>query len=140
MIDCAFLSRLSSDCETKVSKAGRTYLKLSFRIGEGDAAEWVNVLSFDEKALSHSDKFTKGALVFVEGRVSINRWKAQDGSDRAGLSVMSFHTRVAEIGNNRPRRDKSETSVAGGYVSPRSAPAGRLPAFDDEIPFAPEVR
>lgn len=33
---------------------------------------------------------------------------------------------------------RAEASVAGGYVSPRSAPAGRLPGsgeFDDQIPF-----
>ena len=143
-IECCFLSRLSSDAEQKQSKAGKTYLKLSFRMGDGDGAERINVISFDQKALQDSDKFVRGAAVYVEGKLSINRWKGLDGGDRSAISVMSFHSRLSQIGSNKTKRDKrDDASVAGGYVAPRSAPAGRLPGggqFDDEIPFAPEVR
>ncbi|HEX5864995.1 MAG TPA: hypothetical protein VF014_12200 [Casimicrobiaceae bacterium] len=71
---------------------------------------------------------------YVEGRLSTSEWIGKDGGKRFGLSVMSWHCRLAQIGRNKPReRDKER------YASPRSAPAGRLPAsdnnLDDEIPW-----
>lgn len=46
------------------------------------------------------------------------------GDKRLGLSVMSFHCRLAQIGRNKSKV----------YHSPRSTPPGRFP--DAEIPNA----
>lgn len=141
-LECAFFGTLGRDAERKTSQAGKAYLRLNIRVGDDDAAQWVSVLAFDERAIVVADKFIKGARVYVEGRLSTNEWTGQDGEKRLRLSVMSWHCRLAQIGRNKPKREH-ETSVAGGYVSPRSAPAGRLPGtgdFNDKIPFGPEVR
>jgi single-strand DNA-binding protein len=136
-IEAAFFGTLGRDAEQKTSQSGRQYLRLNVRVGDDDAAQWVSVLSFDERALEVADKLVKGARVYVEGRLSLNEWTGQDGEKRLGLSVMSWHCRLAQIGRNKAKRES--VSVAGGaYLSPRSAPAGRLPApehFDDEVPF-----
>lgn len=139
-IECCFLGSLSRDAEPKTSQAGKPYLRLSVRVGGGDDAQWVSVLSFDPKAIEIADRFTAGAKVYVEGRLSINEWTNAAGVVKTGLSVMSFHTRLAQIGRQKVRRDDQKASVAAGqtYHSPRSAPAGRLPGngdFNDEIPF-----
>jgi single-strand DNA-binding protein len=140
-IECAFFGALGRDAERKTSQSGKPCLRLNVRVGDDDAAQWISVLAFDECALVEvADKLVKGARVYVEGRLSTNEWTGQDGEKRLGLSVLSWHCRLAAIGRNKAKRER-ETSVAGGYVSPRSAPAGRLPGeLNDEIPFAPEVR
>lgn len=83
-----------------------------------------------------------GARVYVEGRLSLNEWTNADGVVKAGLSVLSWHCRLAQIGRNKVKREAEQVSVAAGktYHSSRSAPAGRLPAsgndfHDDEIPW-----
>lgn len=144
-IECAFLGVLGRDAEQKISKSGNSYLRLSVRVGDGDAATWVSVLSFDSAAVEISDRFVKNAKVYVEGKLSLNEWTNTDGVVKTSLSVMSFHTRLAQIGRQNVKREGDRASIAEGktYRSPRSAPAGRLQGggdFDDPIPFAPEVR
>lgn len=104
-IECAFFGKLFADAEQKVSKAGKPYLKLLFRIDENDAAEFVNVRSFDEKCLPDTDKFVRAARVYVEGKVSINRCNWLDGTERSNLSVLSWHCRLAQIGRQKVKRD-----------------------------------
>lgn len=136
-IECAFFGTLGRDAEPKTSQSGKPYLRLNVRVGDGDSAQWVGVLSFDERALEVAEKLVAGARVYVEGRLSTNEWVGQDGEKRFGLSVMSWHCRLSQIGRQKVRRERTEASVAGGYASPRSAPAGSLPSSDlnDEIPF-----
>jgi single-stranded DNA-binding protein len=73
----------------------------------------------------------KGARVYLEGRLSLNEWTASDGTTRTGLSILSWHCRLAQIGRAKVKPEKSKPA-------PQSAPAGA--AFDDPIPFAPEWR
>ena len=141
-IECAFLGTLGQDAELKISKSGRSYLRFSMRVGDGDSAQWLSVLAFDPEAIVIADRFVSGACVYVEGRLSTNEWTGQDGEKRLGLSVMSWHCRLAQIGRQKVRRDTEKVSIAVGrtYHAPRSAPANRLPAsgdapFDDETGF-----
>ena len=144
-IECAFLGTLGQDAELKISKSGRSYLRFSMRVGDGDSTQWLSVLAFDPEAIVIADRFVRGACVYVEGRLSTNEWTGQDGEKRLGLSVMSWHCRLAQIGRQKVKSGATKASVAAEqvYHSPRSGPAGRLPGsgdFDDPIPFAPEVR
>jgi single-stranded DNA-binding protein len=129
-IECAFFGSLARDAETKTSKTGKTYLRLNVRTGDGDTALWVNTMAFDPEAIAAADRMLKGAKVYIEGRLSLDEWTAQDGSKRHGLSVMSFHCRLAAIGRNKAKRERATESPAPGAAVP----------FNDDIPFAPEVR
>jgi single-stranded DNA-binding protein len=128
-IEAAFFGTLGRDAESKTSKAGKPYLRLNVRVGEGDGAQWVAVMAFDEQAIAAADKLIKGARVYVEGRLSIDQWTGQDGAKRTGLSVMSWHCRLAQIGRNRPKR--SENNGAKSQPATSSASAD----LNDEIPF-----
>ena len=144
-IEYAFLGTLGQEAEPKISKSGRSYLRFSMRVGDGNSAQWLSVLAFDPEAIVIADRFVRGACVYVEGRLSTNEWTGQDGEKRLGLSVMSWHCRLAQIGRQKVKSGATKASVAAEqvYHSPRSGPAGRLPGsgdFDDPIPFAPEVR
>jgi single-stranded DNA-binding protein len=129
-IEAAFLGSLVRDAELKTSKAGKSYLRASVRVGEGKAVQWINVTTFDESAIEAADKFLKSARVYVEGRLSLDEWKAQDGTKRSGLSCLSWHCRLAEIGRNKPKRKRGNIAQANGQATP-SAGAD----LNDEIPF-----
>jgi single-stranded DNA-binding protein len=66
----------------------------------------VNATVFDATAIEAADKLVKGARVYVEGRITLDEWTAQDGTKRHGLSIMSWHCRLSQIGRNRPTRDR----------------------------------
>jgi single-stranded DNA-binding protein len=129
-IEVAFFGSLGRDAEAKTSKAGKAYLRLNVRVGDGDAAQWISVTAFDAKAAEQSDKFVKGARVYTEGTLRLEEWTGQDGIRRRGLSVMSWHCRLAEIGRNKPARPRKPEDKANA-----AAPAGRNNFHDDPLPF-----
>lgn len=126
-IEAAMFGTLSRDAEAKTSKAGKPYLRLNLRVGDGDDAQFVNGMIFDSAAIETAEKLTKGARVYIEGRLTVDEWTAKDGAARHGLSVMASHCRLAQIGRNRPKREQPK-SAASPYV-----PSGT--DLDDEIPF-----
>jgi single-strand DNA-binding protein len=148
-IECAFSGSLGRDAESKVSGSGKPYVRLNVRVGDGDQAQWISVMAFDQSAIDAVGKLTTGARVYVEGRLSINEWTGKDGTKRTGLSVMSWHCRLAEIGRNKPRSEKPRSekptpAASGRESAARSnyAPIGAdarppkgHPAFDDDVPF-----
>lgn len=129
-IEAAFFGKLTRDAESKLSATGKPYLRIvGVRIGEGDKAQWVTVTSFDQDAIASAGKFVRGTHAYVEGRLTLDKWKAGDGSDRSGLACMSWHCRLAQIDRNKPRRDKSKPP---DNQKP-SALADAAP-FDDPLP------
>jgi single-stranded DNA-binding protein len=134
-IEAAFFGALGGDAEKKTSKTGKPYLRLNVRVGDGEGATWVSVLAFDPRAIEQADKFLKGARCYIKGRLSADEWTAQDGTKRHGLSVLSWYTRLSEIGRNKSVRKNGDAKPR-----PQEKPASANAFYDDEIPFAPEFR
>jgi single-stranded DNA-binding protein len=125
MIESAMFGALSRDAELKTSKSDKQYLRLSLRVGDGDAAQWVNANVFDSEAIEIADKLTKGARVYLEGKLTVDEWTGKDGAKRHGISIMGSYCRLSQIGRNKPKRE-NPTAVAAPYTPT---------AFNDEIPF-----
>lgn len=105
-IEAAFFGALGRDADLKTSKAGKNYLRLNVRVGDGDDTQWVNVVSFDPEALAAAERLVKGARVYVEGGLKLDKWTTADNTERTGLSCMARLTRVPQIGANKPRKEK----------------------------------
>jgi single-stranded DNA-binding protein len=149
-IEAALFGMLGKDAETKTSAAGKPYLRLNIRTGDGDAAQWINAMCFDAEAIAQAERLCKGARVYIEGTIKLDEWTGQDGAKRHGLSLMSWHCRLSQIGRNRPRREDKPKAAASGRARADAsdyAPIGAEsrpsvpqppkghPAFDDDIPF-----
>jgi single-stranded DNA-binding protein len=146
-IECALFGVLGRDAESKVSKSGTPYLRLNIRSGDGDAAQWINAMTFDPEAIALAAKFIKGARVYLEGTLKLDAWTGADGVQRHGLSAMSWHTRLAAIGKNKPakRSDRSDDQTTAPPSSAADDRQSRVrgiadASMDDEIPFGPEWR
>jgi single-stranded DNA-binding protein len=136
-IECALFGTLGRDAEAKTSKTGKAYVRLNVRVGDGDAGQWITGTVFDTEAIGAADKLVKGARVYIEGRLTLDEWTAQDGAKRHGLSVMSWHCRLAQIGRNKTKREKPTPAASGRERAARSdyAPIGGGADLDDSIPF-----
>src|SRR5262249_21330223 len=125
MIDCAFFGFLAADAETKVSKAGKTWVRLRVGVGKDDDLQWVSVAAFGQAA-EVAAKLKKGDRVYVEGSIKLDTWTGNDGTERHGLSVASSKIDgTNNIGRNRP--ESGRISVADGTAADRpenSPPAG----------------
>src|SRR6516165_8669118 len=96
-IEAAFLGTLGKDAEPKTSTRGRLYLRMNVRVGDGEGAQWVNITCFDGKAIETPHKFMKGARVYCECRLTLDKWTDQAGAERYGLNGMAWHCRLSEI-------------------------------------------
>jgi single-stranded DNA-binding protein len=144
-IEAALFGMLGKDAETKTSAAGKPYLRLNIRTGDGDAAQWINAMCFDADAITQAERLCKGARVYIEGTLKLDEWTGQDGAKRHGLSLMSWHCRLSQIGRNRPRREDKPKAAASGRaraaasayapIGAEARPPKGHPAFDDDIPF-----
>jgi single-stranded DNA-binding protein len=127
-IDCAFMGTVVRNAESKVSKAGKPYARFTARIGDGDAVQWISVMYFGSDAAELAPRMLKGTRIYTEGTLRLDTWD-QDGKQRTGLSVMSWHCRIAAIGQHRPKRERKPVAKRPGTVSASSG------FHSDEIPF-----
>jgi len=129
-IECAFFGSLGKNAEPKTSASGKRYLRLSVRVGDGDAAQWLSVLAFDPEAIEVADKLVQGARVYVEGKLELSEWTGSNGVKRQGLNVLSWHCRLPHIGRNRPRKKPSQEQAPARKEDERT-----MDDLNDTIPF-----
>jgi single-stranded DNA-binding protein len=140
-IEAAFSGVVARDAEQKVSKTGKSYVRFGVGVGFGDATEWVNVTVFSDPLIKVAAALTKGAKIYIESTLRIDRWTAHDGAPKVGFSGVAFRIELLnQIGKRRPRQEKPKPFANwNGASAPRSsvsndAAAAALP-FADEIPF-----
>jgi single-stranded DNA-binding protein len=123
MIDCAFYRFLAADAETKVSKAGKTWVRLRVGVGKDDDLQWISVAVFGPAA-EVAAKLKKGDRCYVEGSIKLDTWTGNDGTERHGLSVAAFKCeRTHNIGRNREHNGRSiRWRVAPPRVRPDHSP------------------
>jgi len=94
---------------------------------------YVDVVVFGRQAENCSQYLTKGSGVIVDGRLSQNRWEADDGTKR------SKHEVVAQEVRFMPRRDGAAPPAGPPQRAAAAAESGGQmtpPDFtDDDIPF-----
>jgi hypothetical protein len=67
-IEVAFFGTLGRDAESKTSKTGKPYVRLSVRVGDGDTAQWISVMAFDRTAIEAAEKYTQGTRLLRRGK------------------------------------------------------------------------
>ena len=107
-----------------------------------ERTEWHTVVIHSEPLVRVAEQYLKkGSKVYVEGQLETRKWQDQSGNDRYSTEVAlrPFRSELHML-------DGRSGGGGGDYQRPSSgATAGCAPSnpasdFDDEIPFAPEVR
>jgi single-strand DNA-binding protein len=133
-LTCAFTGRLGRDPESKFTMSGKQMLQLNVAVDQDtrqteerpDAeTTWVKVTLWEERAAELEGKLSKGALVYCEGRLKLERWTKSDGSPQAGLSLSAWTVQpMGQIGRRRENGQQPAAAYRGGYRQER-----------DEVPF-----
>lgn len=88
------IGRCGQDSRVGVTQKGTHYANVSIAVSTGkDQSQWFDVVAYDKQA-EWLARATKGAVVYVEGPVTLNQYQAKDGSQRASLSVTAYQVRV----------------------------------------------
>jgi single-strand DNA-binding protein len=107
MIDCAFYGFLAADADSRVSQAGKPWVRLRVGCGKDEeAVQWLSVAVFG-KAAESAAALRKGDRIYCEGTIRLDKWTDKDGTERRGLSVASFRCeKTHQIGRNRLKRER----------------------------------
>lgn len=90
---------------------------------------FVDCVAFGKSAETLGTYKRKGDPLFVEGRLKLDQWEAQDGSKRSKLRVIVEGFQFL---------NRSQGNAGGGYEGeqPKSQPAAPAPAMEEaDIPF-----
>ena len=107
-----------------------------------ERTEWHTVVIHSEPLVRVAEQYLrKGSKVYIEGQLETRKWQDQSGSDRYSTEVAlrPFRSELHMLDGKGDGRDgnyqpQSSGAPAGGAAS---NPASD---FEDDIPFAPEVR
>ena len=86
------IGRLTADPDIR---AGEKHECASFRLAvprrgaDKDAADFIDIVTFDTLAATCGEYLTKGRQVAVVGRLRLNEWTTPDGERRSKLQVVA---------------------------------------------------
>jgi single-strand DNA-binding protein len=112
-----------------------------------EKTEWHNVVFFKRLAEIVGEYLKKGSLIYVEGRITTEKWQDKEGKDRYTTKIVASEMKML---GGRPSGSSNFEVVDNQQESParatpsRAAPPAAKPApaaksnfdnFDDDIPF-----
>jgi single-strand DNA-binding protein len=135
-IECAFMAKVGTEPELKMSSAGKPWLGFNAAVGSGDETQWLRVAAFGDRAQELANDLHKGDKIYVEGRLTLRTWE-KDGQTQAGLNIAAWRIeKLGLIGRNKPARPKNgETSPALRRPPDPAVPKPQQPMPDDPVPF-----
>ncbi len=153
------IGNLTRDIELKYIPSGAAIAKSAiatshkYKTQTGEQKEEVCFLDFDvfgKQAEILNQYVRKGSKVMLEGRLILNRWTAQDGSNRSNhtLRVENFKFLDSKADSNDMQQQQYNQAPAQQYNQPQGGiqqnapaqqqPEHKIPEIDidmDEIPF-----
>ncbi len=99
-----------------------------------ELTEWHNIAGYRYLADKH---FTKGDLVYVEGKIKNRKYQDKDGNDRYYMEIVADKINIIikaggqgyQSSNNQPQADKQEPSKTDN-TQPAADSSG-----EDDLPF-----
>ena len=119
-------------------------INMTYKAQDGTEKEevcYVDVVVWGRQAETCRDYLTKGAPVFVEGRLQLDQWEGPEGEKKSRMRVradrVQFLSRSGGGGGGGARGPRSE-GAGGGAPSEGGAPKQASPPRDipeDDVPF-----
>jgi len=138
---CQFIGRLGQEPETRSMQNGGEVVNLSIGVSESwkdksgewqEKTEWVRVSSFNEYANRAAQKLSKGALVYVEGKMQTRKWQDQQGIDKFSTEIV-LQKFDGVIKGLEKKQESNNDGYRGSSNNNPPPPADDLDA--DSIPF-----
>jgi single-strand DNA-binding protein len=119
-------------------------INMTYKAQDGTEKEevcYVDVVVWGRQAETCRDYLTKGAPVFVEGRLQLDQWEGPEGEKKSRMRVradrVQFLSRSGGGGGGGARGSRSD-GAGGGVPSEGGAPKQASPPRDlpeDDVPF-----
>lgn len=107
-----------------------------WRGADGEMKEetcFVDVDAFGKPGETINQYMSKGRAILVEGRLRFRQWTTEDGQKRSKLSVVAENFQF--VGGRGEGGAPSDRAGATSGSAKTTAPEGKPPSNDDDIPF-----
>ncbi len=107
-----------------------------------EKTEWHNIVFYKRLGEIAGQYLKKGSLIYVEGRITTEKWQDKEGKDRYTTKIVANEMKM--LGNKSSGSNSFEVMEKPAAASEEFAPASKKPApaaksnfdnFDDDIPF-----
>ena len=107
-----------------------------------EKTEWHNIVFYKRLGEIAGQYLKKGSLIYVEGRITTEKWQDKEGKDRYTTKIVANEMKMLGAKSSGASNfEVMEKSAASEQSS--AAPASKAPApvksnfdnFDDDIPF-----
>jgi single-strand DNA-binding protein len=129
------LGRLTKDPENKFSRDGNEISTFSLAVNgmrKEDPASFFDIVAFGKTAKVISSYSGKGDLLLVEGRLSQDRWKNDEGKSMSRVKVLCSGVTLMGKKSGGESGESSNHEFDG---SDAGHPERTADGFDSEIPF-----
>ena len=126
------IGNLGKDPEVRHSKDGSAIASFTIATSESwkdkttgekkERTEWHNLSAFGKVAEIVGQYLKKGTTVYVEGRITTEKWQDKDGKDRYTTKIIVNEMKM--LGGK-----KDDATASNGATAPEAS------AFDDDVPF-----
>lgn len=151
------IGNLGRDPEIRYTPSGAAVANLALATDESykdkntgqmvPKTEWHRIVLFGKVAEIAGQYLTKGAQVYIEGKLQTRKWQAQDGTDRytteivvdvTGKMQMLGSPQGGQGGQSTPRPTQhppQHQNAPQGTQGGVPVPQDHIDDFDDDIPF-----
>jgi len=144
------IGHLGKDPEVRYMPSGEAVANVTLATSETwkdksgvkqERTEWHNIVFFKRLAEIVGEYLKKGSLIYVEGRITTEKWTDKEGKDRYTTKIVANEMKML---GGKPGGGSFEVVENQSQAPARSAPAAKPAApaaksnfdnFDDDIPF-----
>jgi single-strand DNA-binding protein len=147
------IGHIGQDPEVRSTASGSKVANLSIATSEKwkdkesgewkEKTEWHRVIVWGDGMVKFiEEKFAKGDLIRITGKLQTRKWQDQDGKDRYSTEIVAdrfngvepLRVKALAGGSRRDDGDPGPDDSAG-FGSPSGTAASRRQEMDDAIPF-----
>ncbi|MBI5625782.1 MAG: single-stranded DNA-binding protein [Nitrosomonadales bacterium] len=145
------IGHLGKDPEVRYMPSGEAVANVTLATSETwkdkngekqEKTEWHNIVFFKRLAEIAGEYLKKGSQVYVEGRITTEKWQDKEGKDRYTTKIIANEMKMLdkkssggsfEVVENKPAASSSGSAAAPAKAAPVAK--GSFDNFDDDIPF-----
>lgn len=138
------IGRLGADPETRYTGSGAAVTNISLATSEKwrdkqtgeqrENTEWHKVVFFNRLAEVAGEYLSKGALIYIEGKIQTDKWQDQSGQDRYTTKIIAHQMQM--LGSkNESGQGQAQQGFRNRPPKQEQEPEQEQAFHDDDIPF-----
>ena len=134
------VGNLGRDPEVRYTGSGKAVATFTVatneRRGGEDHVEWHKIVVWDRAAENCGRYLSKGAPVYIEGRLHTRKWQDRDGRDQYTTEIVAYQVQfLGAPRDGQARRDGPPPPDDHGRGQRNEAPHGGHQDDDEDVPF-----